>query len=254
MNVFRFEMKNLFCWKLSGKTLLAFCLGALMILLSILMLPFTSSSTLDTTISIMIRDVLMILGLGVVFVSLYCKKNGENSWSELGMNKNKIILSIILNIFFAIGLLSVFLKAGKPYNLWSLENLFGGTYIVAAGIFEMLFIYGYLRSEFARAFGIIPSIILTAIFYSFHHAGFQPEFFHLFCVGIMYAVTVSITGNLFIIFPFFWGVGALWDVLVSSASGEGIKNIESFIVGVCIIIFSVIWLIVIQKKTKVEVR
>lgn len=250
MPVFEYKLRNLFCWKPSKKTVLSFCLGAVMIILSLLMMPFTSSSVFDTTMSIIIRDVLMILGLGVVFVSLYCKRNGTDAWCEIGINKNKLTLSLILNVLFAIGLLFFFIKDSKPENLLTIENLFGGTYILAAGIFEMLFIYGYLRSEFARAFGIIPSIILTAIFYSFHHAGFQPEFFHLFGVGIMYAVVVSITRNLFIIFPFFWGVGALWDVLVSSTSGSGIKNIESFIVGLVIIVFTVIWLLITQKRTR----
>lgn len=248
MKVFEYKLRNLFCWKPTRKTGLSFCLGAVMIALSLLMLPFTSSSVIDTAMSIIIRDVLMILGLGVVFVSLYCKKNGDESWSEIGINKNKMTLSIILNIVLAVGLLFVFMKEGRPQNLLCLENLFGGTYIIAAGIFEMLFIYGYLRSEFARAFGIIPSIILTAIFYSLHHAGFQPEFFHLFAVGIMYASVVSMTGNLFIIFPFFWGVGALWDVLVSSTSGSGIKNVESFVVGLVIIIFTIIWISITQKR------
>ena len=50
----------------------------------------------------------------------------------------------------------------------------------------MTFIYGYLRMSFEKAFGIIPAVLLTAAFYSLHHAGFQPEFVHLFFVGIMY--------------------------------------------------------------------
>lgn len=249
MHVFEYKLKNLFSWNPTKKTGLSFLLAGVMIILSLLMIPFSSSTIFDNFMSILIRDVLMILCLGVVFVSLYCKKNGNESWSEIGINKNKMTLSIILNIVLAIGLLFVFMKEGKPQNLLSLKNLYGGTYIVAAGIFEMLFIYGYLRSEFARAFGIIPSIILTSIFYSFHHAGFQPEFFHLFAVGIMYASVVSITGNLFIIFPFFWGVGALWDVLVSSTSGNGIKNVESFVVGIVIIVFTIVCLCVTQKRT-----
>lgn len=50
----------------------------------------------------------------------------------------------------------------------------------------MIFIYGFLRDQFERAFGMIPAVILTAIFYSFHHDGFQPEFLKLFWVGIIY--------------------------------------------------------------------
>lgn len=111
----------------------------------------------------------------------------------------------------------------------------------------MLFIYGFLRSGFERSFGIIPAIILTAVFYSLHHAGFQPEFMHLFFVGIMYVSVYYITKNLFIIFPFFWGVGALWDVLVDSSAGDSIKNSFSFGVALAIIFGIVIWMIIIKK-------
>ena len=107
----------------------------------------------------------------------------------------------------------------------------------------MIFIYGFLRMNFEKAFGIIPSILITSAFYSFHHAGFQPEFLHLFFVGVMYCSVFYITRNIVIIFPLFWGVGALWDVIVSSAAGEGIKNVESFAIAVIIWGMIIIWFV-----------
>ena len=68
----------------------------------------------------------------------------------------------------------------------------------------------------------------------------KPEFLHLFMVGIMYVSVYHITRNLLIIFPFFWGIGALWDVLVSSDSGNGIKNITSFGMAVSILVMSLL--------------
>ncbi|MDI6603283.1 MAG: hypothetical protein QME57_04225 [Patescibacteria group bacterium] len=81
--------------------------------------------------------------------------------------------------------------------------------------FKVIYFYGFLRQRFENAFGIIPGIILAALFYSFHHAGFQPEFVKLFFVGIMYVSVFRITKNALIISPFFWGMGACCDVLVS---------------------------------------
>ena len=100
----------------------------------------------------------------------------------------------------------------------------------------MVFIYGFLRYEFERAFGILPAILITAIFYSLHHAGFQPEFTKLFFVGIMYVAVYYFTHNIFSIFPFFWGVGAVWDVLVHSEAGNQIKNETSFIIAILMFI------------------
>ena len=93
-----------------------------------------------------------------------------------------------------------------------------------------------------KAFGIIPAIILTSAFYSLHHAGFQPEFVHLFLVGLMYCSIFYITRNMLIIFPFFWGVGALWDVLVSSEAGDEIKNPVSFVIALVILSATALWI------------
>ena len=100
------------------------------------------------------------------------------------------------------------------------------------------------------AFGIIPAIILTSVFYSFHHAGFQPEFMHLLFVGLMYCSVYYITQNLLIIFPFFWGVGALWDVIVSSDAGSEIKNAESFIIALVILLLSAIWIFILKRRKR----
>jgi hypothetical protein len=71
---------------------------------------------------------------------------------------------------------------------------------------EVVFFYSFQRTLFERAFGIIPGIILAALFYSFHHLGFQPEFGKLFFVGLMYATTFRLGNSAFMIYPFFWGV------------------------------------------------
>ena len=241
-------MKNLFRFKVSKDTGIAVIAGLVMIALSLLMLPFGGDSIRDTVISFILRDMLMIFGLGVVFVSLYVERKGSDVLADIGFTKRKWILSLILNIVLGAGLLAMFLKDEVPQNVISLKNLYGASYILVAGIFEMTFIYGYLRASFENAFGIIPAILLTSAFYSFHHAGFQPEFLHLFLVGLMYCSVYYITQNLLIIFPFFWGVGALWDVIISSQAGNEIKNLESFIIAIVILSLSAIWIFIIKRR------
>ena len=236
-------MKNLFRFKITKDTGIAAVAGLAMIALSLLMIPFGGDSVRDTVISFILRDLLMIFGLGVVFVSLHVEKKGAGTLPELGFTKRKWILSLIINVALAAGLLAVFLKDEVPVNVISLKNLYGATYILVAGIFEMLFIYGFLRMSFEKAFGIIPAILLTSVFYSLHHAGFQPEFLRLFLVGLMYCAVFYITKNMLIIFPFFWGVGALWDVLVSSEAGDEIKNPVSFVIALIILAASAAWVL-----------
>ena len=237
-------MKNLFKFNIIKDTGIAALAILGMIGLSLLMIPFSE----NTLVSFILRDVLMIFGLGVVFVSLYAEKKGGTVLAELGFTKRRLILSIVINVVFAAGLLAMFLSEQIPEKIISLKNLYGTVYILAAGIFEMTFIYGYIRMSMEKAFGIIPAIILTSAFYSLHHAGFQPEFVHLFLVGLMYGSVFYITRNMLIIFPFFWGVGALWDVLVSSEVGDEIKNPVSFVIALVILSATALWIFYRKRR------
>ncbi len=246
-------MKNFFRFNFTKNTAVAFAAGAAMLALSLLMLPFMGASLFDKIASFVLRDLLMIFGLGVVFVSFYAERN-KDGVKAIGFTGKKTALSLLLDIVFAAALLAMFLKEGRPQGVLEAKNLYAASYILVAGIFEMAFIYGYLRASFEKAFGIIPAIILTAAFYSFHHAGFQPEFLHLFFVGLMYCAVYYITQNLLIVFPFFWAVGALWDVIVSSDAGEEIKNFESFAIALAILALSAIWIFVFKKRLSGQVR
>ena len=217
-------MEKLFKLNVTKNTGHALVLGGVMILLSILMLFFDGSSLLDTYMSVLLRDILMIFVLGFCYVTYAYEKRGAEAWEKLGITKNKIIPSLILNFVLGLMLLFSFVKDGVPEHLLYVENFYAAVYIMVAGIFEMLFIY------------------------SFHHAGFQPEFFKLFFVGIMYVAVFYITHNIFVIFPFFWGVGALWDVLVNSVAGEGIKNFFSFMIAIIVLCCMIVWSLLLKRR------
>lgn len=130
----------------------------------------------------------------------------------------------------------MFISKSEEQIHFDMNSLYAIAYILAGGVFEMIFIYGFLRYEFERAFGILPAIIITALFYSLHHTGFQPEFIKLFFVGIMYVTVFYFTRNIFAIFPVFWGIGAVWDVLVNSEAGAQISNFKSFLIAVALLV------------------
>lgn len=205
--------------------------GFIMVLLSIAMTLFNSE-----TGNIILRDILMILFLGfftpIYYILIIKKKN----LSVLGIHKKKLTVSLTIDVVAGISLLAMFISKNTEHINFNRNSFYAITYILAAGIFEMIFIYGFLRYEFERAFGILPAIFITAVFYSLHHAGFQPEFTKLFFVGIMYVTVFYFTHNIFSIFPFFWGVGAVWDVLVNSEAGNQIENETSFIIAMLMFI------------------
>ncbi|MBU5439587.1 hypothetical protein KQI42_16350 [Tissierella sp. MSJ-40] len=245
-------LKKCFKFELSKDTIVAFISGIVVIFFSSLMLFFQEQTILNEIMSIFLRDVLMILFIGFWFVLYYVIIVKKESISVLGITKKKLTLSLVLNVGFGAGLLTVFMKDGEKI-VFNYGTLCAIVYIIAAGIFEMVFIYGFLRNYFERAFGIVPSIIITAAFYSLHHTGFQPEFLKLFFVGIMYISVFYITRNLFIIFPFFWGVGAIWDVLVNSTAGEALLGTTSLIVGIAIILIMVAISLYFRNKYKEQI-
>ncbi len=193
--------------------------GLTMVLLSIAMIFFNSEVS-----NICLRDILMILLLGFFTPIYYLLVVKKKKLSVLGIHKSKLIVSLAINVSAGISLLVMFIYKNTEEIVLNVNSFYAIIYILAAGIFEMVFIYGFLRYEFERAFGILPAIFITAIFYSLHHAGFQPEFTKLFFVGVIYVTVFYFTHNIFSIFPFFWSVGAVWDVLVNSEAGNQIKN------------------------------
>jgi hypothetical protein len=66
-------------------------------------------------------------------------------------------------------------------------------------------------------------------------------------VGIMYCTVFYITQDIFIIFPFFWGIGAIWDVLVNSTAGKALQNETTFIVAICLLCAMVIFALILEK-------
>lgn len=219
--------------------------GLIMVLLSMAMSLFDSEIG-----NIILRDILMILFLGFLTPIYYILIIKKKNLSVLGIHKNKLTASLIINVIAGMSLLAMFISQNTEDINININSFYAITYILVAGIFEMIFIYGFLRYEFERAFGILPAIFITAAFYSLQHAGFQPEFAKLFFVGVMYVTVFYFTHNIFSIFPFFWGVGAIWDVLVNSEAGSQIENETSFIIAMLLLISMIGISIFIHCKTR----
>ena len=203
---------KLFCWQPSRKILIPIVAGLVVLGLSALMIPTREIPWLN----IMIRDIGMIFLVGIFFPILYMKRSGR-PFSEFGLTLGRWYLVFPINFVLGVLLLLLLISEnpGVPFRFDgnNLENI---SFIMLAGVFEVVFFYSFQRTLFERAFGVIPGIILAALFYSFHHIGFQPEFGKLFFVGLMYAITFRIGNSAFMIYPFFWGVGGCYDVLVQS--------------------------------------
>jgi membrane protease YdiL (CAAX protease family) len=244
-NVFQFR------WKPTRDTAIAVGLGCLVIVSSLGLLLFSGNTLADEIGFFILRDLVMIFGLGFAFPLYYVSIIRKESLSEIGITKQKWHISLVINGSLALLLLVQFMfetgEEGKEILLSS-QAIGPIFYIFVAGIFEIVFFYGYLRRSFEKAFGIIPGIVLAALFYSFHHVGFQPEFVKLVFVGLMYASVFRITSNVLIIYPFFWGVGATWDVLVNFGAMEALQG--SWIKALITLLLMMLFVIYLKWKIK----
>jgi hypothetical protein len=208
-------MSRFFRWQPSRETLVAAGAGLAVIGLSAAMIPARSVPWLY----IGLRDVAMILGVGILLPLVYILRKG-GTFAEFGLRMTRWYLYLPINLALGALLLLDFLRWSPPPEGFVVDAAFlwKSGYVLAALFFELIFFYAFLRTLFERAFGAVPAIVLTALFYSFHHAGFEPTFGKLFLVGVAYATTYRLGRSAILIFPFFLGVGAVYDVCVQGHS------------------------------------
>jgi membrane protease YdiL (CAAX protease family) len=202
---------RLFHWQPTRETFYALSAGVMVIVLSAAMrwvkeVPWAS---------IFIRDVLQIYLVGILFPLLCMRRQG---FSAFGFHLKKWGLYLSLDLILGALLLVMFLKESSPPVdfRFNITKLWTASYVMLALCFELVFFYAFLRTLLAQAFGAPLAVTLTALFYAFHHIGFQPEYGKLIFVGLMYATACQLAGSILLIFPFFLGVGGVYDVLIQS--------------------------------------
>lgn len=211
---------RLFCWRPTKETLVGFVAGLVVIALSAAMIPAQGSPRL----SIAIRDIGQMLLAGVLFPLAYIRRRG-GTLSDFGLSFKRWYLLLPINIALGGALLALFLSKAPPPSGFR-PDWWKAAFIMCAGIFETLFFYAFLRTLFEKAFGAVPAIILAALFYAFHHVGFQPEYGKLVFVGLMYATAFRLGNSALMIYPFFWGIGGSYDVLIQSQAVSPILHAE----------------------------
>jgi membrane protease YdiL (CAAX protease family) len=142
----------------------------------------------------------------------------------LGLVREKWKLSLLLNLILA-GLMSLIIVFEADWNALHWGNLAKASVALvgAGGLFELFLYYGFIHLRLEKAFGMIPAIVFTALIYVAWHTGTQlpleadpvAAVWKLLWVGVMYQAVFSLTRNLWVIWPFFHGVGVMIDFVVN---------------------------------------
>lgn len=170
------------------------------------------------------RDMITVFGLGVLLPVWWIETNNL-SFNDFGLLGENWIWAILANVILASLLFTIFYfeAKGKGQRLDFSGKAGTVFYLLVGVLFETLFFYSFLRQLFEQAFGIIPALLLTSVFYSLHHIGLIEqmkgatpglELIKLFFVGLLYSTTFRIFNSALAIFPFFLGVGVTYDLVV----------------------------------------
>jgi len=206
-------ISKLFRWQPSKETLVGVIAGFVVIGLSAAMLPTRQIPWLN----IVVRDIGQIFLVGILFPLVYILRTG-NRFAEFGFTLKRWYVFLPINLALGALLLLMFLSESPipaDFHVTSVI-VWKAAFVIVAVFFELIFFYGFLRTLFEKAFGIVPGIILAALFYSFHHIGFQPEYGKLIFVGLLYALVYRLGNSALLLYPFFQGVGGTYDVLIQS--------------------------------------
>jgi len=170
------------------------------------------------------RIVFQISIVGIIIPLYLLSKN--NDLKMAGLRYDKTYIYILISIGIAGLLLFQFwTEDNELFSKFNTQSFEPAAYVAVANIFEVIFFVVFLRYYFEKAFGILPAIILSALFFSFHHAGFQPEFIKLFFVGLIFISIFRVANHWFICFPFWW-VGGIVDVLTKAEDISDISGLD----------------------------
>jgi membrane protease YdiL (CAAX protease family) len=140
------------------------------------------------------------LGACIFLPCYYVRVIQRESWESLGMTTKKWLPAVLVAVVFvALSVAGQLVK--KTIVFPPLEkSLYICAGMIMSTLFEELFFRGFLQMRFEKAFGIIPSIILSGLAFSIYHIGY-PKFQNLamlllmFNVGTFFAISFSITRN-----------------------------------------------------------
>jgi len=183
------------------------------------------------------------IALPVIWTAMIKKR----SLAELGIKKDKLVISIILGIILSV--VQYFLTIRNIEIPATREMVPLIAMSLAVGFYENIFYRGWVQLRMEEFFGIIPGIALSAVIYALYHIGYgmpANEIIILFIVGFVYSTIFRMTTNIFILFPFLTPTGALFTQIK-----DGLRlPFEATFGFADVIVLCAVILIVINKVSK----
>jgi len=197
-------LKRFFLWSPSADTAVAALSVVLLTILAYLGLALFEGTWLSFLIFVLIGTV----GVCVIFPLYWMVVRRKKGLDTLGITTKHWLASLLVGVFLA------------AFSLWGYHHSFGISAAIIpsliVGIYalwEIVFICGWLQLRFEEAFGIIPSIILSALCVSLYHIGYGwldlSILVGMFIASVFFTVIFRFTKNILILWPFFGPIASL---------------------------------------------
>ena len=145
------------------------------------------------------------LFFGVYLPTSYVTKEMNQRINYLGIKKEHLWISLGISVVIAAFYVPRRLAAIRQVET---STLIRHLLINLAGVWEVIFVYGWLQMRYDRAFGPIPAIALSALSFTLYHVGTGDTLpiTELLIIGLGQAFAFSLTKSIFILWPIPWVV------------------------------------------------
>lgn len=149
--------------------------------------------------------------------------------TDLGMTRKWLHRSHFIQLVFVILQFAGIMGKVQFPPLEQLLPLIGLAMFI--GFFETVFWRGWVQMRLEAAFGIFPSVVLSAALYALHYLAYgasPAELLSLFLAGLLYSIVFRLTSNVLIIWPVFLPMRILTNLINAGTTTPAISVIGLF--------------------------
>jgi len=145
------------------------------------------------------------LFLGVYLPTSYVTKELNQRINHLGIKKQHLWISLGISVLISLYYLPRLIALIPQVEV---SELIRHLLLNLSGLWEVIFVYGWLQLRYDRAFGPIPAVALSALSFTLYHVGTGDTLpiTTLLIIGLGQAFAFSLTKNIFILWPIPWTV------------------------------------------------
>jgi hypothetical protein len=209
---------RLFAWRPTRETLRA----AAAALLCCVAGPLIWRTTGRLWLHLLAGDVALLAGAVWFITRRLARPDGGQTY---GIHADRADRFLCLGMLLGAAVFAAMLPhSPTPYFYFNHTMVWQSAYLLLTGIGGGILVFGCIRVEFSRAWGLVPAALVAAWCWAALQTGYGPDFWAFGCIGLVLVLLVHWSNSWLTVFPFAWGVLACRDTLVLSREVPGLTR------------------------------